>query len=182
MKWTGVTPLLVLIAHFDVALATVEGPVVIQQPIFTHDGWIEICPVTYATRGDVWSTPGCLVARTLSENRIGTEGGFENRNAANLAGLRLELVEHSEPTPKGEHLYRGLFGDTLKVVLKVTDEALMSPVHPGDVLPHTRDCLLLNAQLEGRRFQFLDLRINGIDGFAEIEGVYSVSEKRKVAP
>ncbi|MEZ5066256.1 MAG: hypothetical protein R3B81_16135 [bacterium] len=182
--------MLFILLCIGTASATTEVPVAIYQPIYTQDVAIKVLPVPYASRGDVWASPGCMVARTLFENRVGIDGGFENRNAASLAGLRIHLVPHDPPGEGRGRLLPGLFGDTLRIVLSAPEVAtavtidprsgVSYPLYPLDeVLPATRACLLLNAWYERRRFRYLEIHLDGgAARYPEFEGVYEVPEER----
>jgi hypothetical protein len=177
----GAIAVVVLHVQSTMTHATSEGSCTVQQPIVFHDAGIVACPVTFACRGSLWDSPGCLVAATIRESEIWTELGFENRNAASLAGVRLELVPHPEPVSRDQ--LRGLFGDTLRVVLDVSDDGSAeqdSEVAAGfgwplrDVLGVTRICMLANAALEPRRIRFLEIRIRGARELSDLEGIFAV--------
>ena len=166
------TCLLLLAAAIPpLASASTETPREIQQPIFTHDAGITICPIIFAVRGDVSANPGSLLALTFAENRIWTEQGFENRNEANLAGLRMQTVQREEsPQQGGAH---GFSGDTLCVALDVS-LANTSGGRAGlrELVSVTHACMLANAALEIPGFHFLEIEISGSEALAEFEGVF----------
>jgi hypothetical protein len=116
-----------------------------------------------------------LLLLTLAENCIWTESGFENRNEANLAGLRLERVQQLSPLQPGQA--HGLFGDTLKVVLDVSAASVSGGAEGLRYLVSaTHRCMLLNAALELPRFHFVDIAIRGSDALEEFEGVFPIGE------
>ena len=164
------------------ASATMEGPCTFLQPIMTHDVGIVACPITYTCQGDLWSSPGFRVIRTFTSNSVGTQYGFENRNAASLAGLRCELVP--APGAPGPNQFRGLFEDTLKVSILVppNDSLFIASerfaAYGVDVLPEVLEvtvrCMRENASGEFPRFKFLQVGIQGAQDFTNLEGIYPV--------
>ena len=180
----------------SIGQATTECPCTVAQPIQSEDCSVMACPVTYTCFGDLWATPGWMVRETLAENCVGTHRGFENRNAANLAGFRLGLVERSRPL--GPNEADGLFGDSLRIVLDVSQA--VAAVQEGTlhqstfdrVMEVTHACLLSNAALEYPRFRFLDIQIRGLspasratslDTLAAFSGTFPVSPPAEpVAP
>src|SRR5262245_48717647 len=112
VRWRRVMSIHKLIAMAVVSLvpaptpASEEVPGTVLQPIISLDAVVAGYPVTFTYRGDVWASPGSFVMGTLSRNMIATENGFENRNAASLAGLTMELVPR--PLPLGANECHGL--------------------------------------------------------------------------
>jgi hypothetical protein len=163
------------------ANATLEGPCTFHQPILTYDAGVIDCPVTYTCQFDPWACPGYRVTWTFAKNSTGTQYGFENRNAASLAGLRCEMVQRPK---KGQNEFHGLFGDTLKVNLVVppTDslfagserfDAQYSGILP-DILSVTVQCMKLNASDEYPRYKFLSIEIRGAPDDSAFSGVFPV--------
>ncbi len=171
------------------ARATFEGPCTLLQPIMTYDVGIAACPITYTCQFDPWASPGYRVVRTFASNSVGTQYGFENRNAASLAGLRCELVPL---LALGPNQFHGLFGDTLKVNILVPpkDSLFVGSNRFGaewvDVLPEvlevTVHCMKENASGEFPRFRFLQIGIQGAQDSANLEGVYPVQAPAAGAP
>jgi hypothetical protein len=140
------------------------------------------CPVTYTCQFDPWASPGYRVTWTFAKNSIGTQYGFENRNAASLAGLRCELVQRPK---KGQNEFHGLFGDTLKVNLIVPPadslfagserfDAQYSGILP-DVLSITLQCMKRNASDEYPRYKFLSIDVRGAPDDSAFGGVFPVA-------
>lgn len=163
------------------ANATVEGPCTFDQPILTYEAGVTACPVTYTCRGDLWSCPGYAVMRTFAKNSVGTDRGFENRNAASLAGLKCEMVQRPR---KGENEFHGLFGDTLKVTLMIppTDSLFAGSEHFDsnwgsalpDILAVTVQCMKANARQEYARYKFLSIELRGSPSDSALSGVFPV--------
>ncbi|MCA9752762.1 MAG: hypothetical protein KC591_11270, partial [Gemmatimonadetes bacterium] len=114
-------------------------------------------------------------------------GGFRNINAAHLLGVRLFLVPHDEPILRGERRWQGVFGDTLRVVMdlsNIDEDTYSSTGQPirlawpkNEVIPRTVECMLENAKREKNDVRFLDVSIRGQDGFADLARVYRLDEE-----
>jgi hypothetical protein len=180
LRW-AVFGIAILVA--GAALASMEGPCTVWQPILTQDGGPISCPVTYTCFGDLWASPGWMVSLAFAENRIGTREGFQDRNAAHLFGFEFSLVRH--PLPLQPNQTHGLFGDTLRVVVDVSRyEEAAADIQPlllgfpvDGVLAVTLECMRANASLEYPRFRFLDVRVTGSEPLAAHSGVFEVSPR-----
>jgi len=79
-----------MVVSFGTVRSSQEGTIESTQPILTEN-FIRPCTVTYIWSGMVHVT-GSSVAKTCSPDHIETDSRVENRNAANLAGLRVTVA------------------------------------------------------------------------------------------
>jgi hypothetical protein len=172
------------------SLATTEGPGTVLQPILSLDAAIVGCPVTFTYRGDVWASPGCFVRRTVERNMVATERGFENRNAASLAGITIRTAPRSRPLERNES--PGLFGDSLRVVLAVppADSTFVGDASQWsgwradlrEIVATTVECMVENARLEYPRFKWLDIEVSGREDVRDLGGVFEVTARATSTP
>lgn len=172
-----------LIFASSLSRATLEGLYRIHQPVVTYDGGIQMETVAFALYCDPHATPGMLVGLALAQNRISTSRGFENRNIASLAGLRMQIVSPggAKTAPDPSAL---LFGDTLKVVLEVpAPESSFVGVEPmlsayrsslSAIAESARDCMIENAHMESPRIRHLGIKVRGVAGADTLSGVWNL--------
>src|SRR5262249_24625894 len=132
-----------MVVSFGTVRSSQEGTIESTQPILTEN-FIRPCTVTYIWSGMVHVT-GSSVAKTCSPDHIETDSGVENRNAANLAGLRVTVAA-------SDSSWHPLFGDTLRVTLDASSlgekkeiSLLGGRVVVDDLMNATLDCLKENA-------------------------------------
>jgi len=150
------------------AHSTEESSFEAFQPIWT-DNEIALSRVTVLTfnSGEVGVH---AVLATCDSNRIMSDYGPQQRNAAFEVGLRTEVTFNSNREPP-------LFGDTLRVILRATKP-------PGDLEDHsystiiaaTVQCVLLNAA-QSPAIKFVALRVDG-DGYRKYGGVFATAQFR----
>jgi hypothetical protein len=145
-----------------------------------------ISTVTFASWLNAWANPAQEVELTCAASSITTAQGPENRNAAFLAGIHLKFPEgHGNPTSGGER-FRGLFGDTLVVVMDLSEvqpDSVLAKRCPDlwtgpvdDVIVQTAECLRLNARRRWPRVKHLALSVDGSEGHTHLEGVHPLEE------
>jgi hypothetical protein len=184
VAWT-VKPPFAAVALVAVAatpsVAVVSGTLEVSQTIIAGDA-IEIGTMTYVGFSDFWNYPAEVVY-TASQSII----AGEDRNAASLLGIRISLVPRSDAPLSTSEDFRdhGVFGDTLRVVMDLTD---LDPSFPGRerirgaistwdvVVAKTVDCILLNARRSWPRVRFVDLAVLGPSEYTRLAGTHSLAE------
>jgi hypothetical protein len=152
LKYFSIALLLTILA-VSPAAAAFEEAVEAYQPIVTREG-IVLCQVTTIR---YYGSPSSSekVYETDKPNSLWTQEGFQNRNIANLLGIKVNTKYN--PNPPG-----GLFGDTLKIEIRAdsikTDSHWpLSHVDPDTAVLATIECVLANTCTEK------DVRIVTID-------------------
>ena len=139
------------------------------QPIWT-DNDISLSRVTVLTfnSGEVGVY---AVLATCDSNRVMTDYGPQQRNAAFEVGLRTEVAINSNREPP-------LFGDTLRVVLRATKPASNLDDHSySTILAATVQCVLLNAA-QSPAIKFVALRVEGDAAYREYGGTFATARLR----
>lgn len=139
------------------------------QPVWTDNG-ICLSRVTVLTfnSGEVGVY---AVLATCDSNRVMSDRGPQQRNAAFEVGLRTEVNFNSNMEPP-------LFGDTLRVVLRGT----RPPSDLGDhsystIVAATAQCVLFNAA-QSPAIKFVALRVEGDAALREYGGVFPTTRFR----
>lgn len=160
------------------AITVIEGtqgagwsaPHVVSQPIDAGHAGVVRCDNTYVRWGD---DPGIALMLTVAECRVSTPDGFVNRNAASLMGITLRRVGHAGRPPEGQKWWPGLFGDTLRVTLDLSQLGVSSEpavaMWRQHVVDATTQCMIENARREPRA-AFLDVVVEGPPEFARFAG------------
>lgn len=150
-----------------IAIASTEAAYQVSQPIWAADMGVAISDVTYVSRGAV--TPLYLVELTVRESLVVADGDFSRRNAAHWSKFAIRPVAGSRR--KG---FPGVFGDTLRVDLDVSDMPRHSGwAEPAEVLECTIECMILNARRARPALGFLEVNVAD-ERFADYSGVYNL--------
>ena len=140
------------------------------QPIWT-DNDISLSRVTALTfnSGEVGV---CAVLATCDSNRVMSDYGPKQRNAAFEVGLRSEVTFNSNKEPP-------LFGDTLRVILRATKPPRDLEDHSySTIIAATVQCVLLNAA-QSLAIKFVALRVDGEAGYRKYGGVFATAQFRE---
>lgn len=113
---SSVAAIAVIVAMAGSAEATQENIYAVAQPVDSDGTGPTISDVTFVTWSDTLHEPSLLICLTAAESRVRSPYGFENRNMANRAGIRITAVRAAGSVGG----YPGFFGDTLRVVLDVS--------------------------------------------------------------
>ena len=140
------------------------------QPIWTdNDLYLSRVTVLTFNSGEVGVY---AVLATCDSNRVMSDYGPQQRNAAFELGLRTEVVFNSNREPP-------LFGDTLRVILHETKPpADLDDFDYSTVLAATVQCLLFNAA-QSPAIRFVALRVDGDQAYRRFGGVFSTAPFRK---
>lgn len=169
----------VALAWVGSAFATVERAIEIAQPILVEDG-IVLSRVTYVVHDDVDSW-GRLVDYTCKESFVVNDVGKpENRNAANVAGIRAWV----DPYHFQE---QALFGDTVRVYIDFSEyDSKKLSRWDGDVVAATIECVLVNATHSMNGWcqaknswitaKYLDVEIRGAPELARLTQTYLLTD------
>ena len=161
---------LVLIALSRTAHASEESSFETLQPIWTFGGLV-LSHVTMTTYDEAGEPAVASVRATCDSNQVMTPYGPKQRNAAFTLGFRAEVI--SDPTKDSP-----LFGDTLRVVLHVTEAPRdLDDISFDTVLGATMDCILFNAA-HSSAIRFVALRIDGPTAYRKYGGVYPAARYR----
>lgn len=140
------------------------------QPIWT-DNDLYLSRVTVLTYNS--DEVGVIAVRaTCDSNRVMSDYGPQQRNAAFELGLRAEVIFNSGKEPP-------LFGDTLRVVLHETKPPADLYDHDyATVLTATVQCVLFNAA-QSPAIKFVAIRVDGDRAHRRYGGVYSTAAFRR---
>lgn len=139
------------------------------QPIWT-DNEISFSRVTVLTFNSGEAGVHAVLA-TCDSNRVMTDYGPQQRNAAFEVGLRTEVTFNSSREPP-------LFGDTLRVVLRATRPARDLDDHSySTILEATVQCILLNAA-RSPAIKFVALRVEVDAASREYGGIFATARFR----
>lgn len=140
------------------------------QPIWT-DNELYLSRVTVLTFNESGLVGISAVLATCDSNRVMSDYGPQQRNAAFEVGLRAEVAFSGQEPP--------LFGDTLRVILHETKPSAGIDDHDyATVLAATVRCVLLNAA-QSSAIKFVALRVDGDEAHRKYGGVYSTTPFRK---
>ena len=151
------------------ALGTEEWSFEAFQPIWT-DNDISLSRVTVLTfnSGEVGVY---AVLATCDSNRVVSNNGPQQRNAAFEVGLRSEVTFNSNKEPP-------LFGDTLRVVLRATKPPKDLEDHSySTIVAATVQCVLLNAA-QSPAIKFVALRVEGEAAYRKYGGIFATARFR----
>ena len=112
------------------------------------------------------------VLATRDSNRLITQYGLQQRNAAFDVGLRTEVMFNSNREPP-------LFGDTLCVTLRATKPPTdIDDFSYATIVAATVRCVLLNAA-QSPAIKFVALRIEGEPAYGKYGAVFATARFRK---
>lgn len=177
------------------ACATIERLRSVSQPI-EIDGSLVICTNAYVSNLE---GAGAALLLTAAENCVRVQGpeGFQNSNAAFLAGLEIRPAPRMGTAPVGEDWWPLLSGDTLRVVLdasklKAEPAPFTSRLPKGAdpkrfeqrrleshrrwqraLLEITVRCMIENAARDPRA-RYLAIEIAGPDEFKDLAGIHAL--------
>jgi hypothetical protein len=139
------------------------------QPVWT-DNTLYLSHVTVLTFNS-GETGIYAVLATCDSNRVMTDYGPQQRNAAFEVGLRAEVTFNSSKEPP-------LFGDTLRVVLRATKP----PSDLGDfsyatIVAATVQCILTNAA-QSTAIKFVALRVEAEAPYRKYGGIFTTARFR----
>ena len=157
----------------------------ISQPITGTGAGIEIIQVPYIDFFNTWLSPATPVVLTVAENHLHTNQGTENLNMANLLGLTVTpLPGSAEPDKYGDR-FPGLYGDTLKVYLRVPLDAEMkheevmgrqyAKYSPELTVPATIACMKENARRMWPRVRYLEILVQGNEPYVPQGGIFALA-------
>lgn len=148
------------------ARASEESSFETLQPIWTFSG-LSRSHVTVTTYNEGDPAIAAVLA-TCDSNQVMTPYGPQQRNAAFAVGLRTEVTFNAAKDPP-------LFGDTLRVVLRVTKPpADLDDISFATILGETLDCILTNAA-RSKAVRFVSLRVEGSTTYRKYGRVYSTA-------
>jgi hypothetical protein len=151
------------------ALSSEEWSFEAFQPIWSFSD-ISLSRVTVLTYNS--DNVGILaVLATCDSNRVMTEYGPKQRNAAFEVGLRAEVTFNSTKEPP-------LFGDTLRVILRATKpQSDIDDFSYATIVAATARCVLLNAA-QSPAIKFVALRIEGESAYRKYGGIFATARFR----
>lgn len=139
------------------------------QPIWT-DNDLSLSRVTVLTfnSGEVGVY---AVLATCDSNRVMSDYGPQQRNAAFQVGLRIEVTFSSSKEPP-------LLGDTLRVILRATKPPSDLDDHSySTIVAATVQCVLLNAA-QSPSIKFVTLRVEGEAAYRKYGGTFATTPFR----
>ena len=170
---SSVAAIAVIVAMAGSAEATQENIYAVAQPVDSDGTGPTISDVTFVTWSDTLHEPSLLICLTAAESRVGSPYGFENRNMANRAGIRITAVRAAGSVGG----YPGLFGDTLRVVLDVSAATAALSADGSPVLNLTVDAMLRNAARARRHaIRYLTIEVVGDSLATKCGGTYRIPE------
>lgn len=146
----------------------------VLQPVWSDRGLVAT-GFSYARYEDTLNDPTLLVRLTAAESRLGGPDGFANWNEANRIGIQIQVAP---PSPSAQQLFPGLSGDTLEVVLDLSN--LTQPLVSAsceELVDLTVECMIENASRSRRhQIHFLKIAALGDSSFAHHSGVHVLHE------
>jgi hypothetical protein len=173
--------LILPLAHASQSLATEEGVVHVAQPIDLPATECVIATMGYIEMlGSVM--PGQGVHLVAAPNRMAVQGQMVQRNSASNLNIRTGTELSSEPT--------GLFGDTLRVFLDLSQMPRAKAAGAEAVIARTVDCVLITAwygrvafdPTRGRvEAKYVNLKVKGPRAYARYAGTYTCARIERKA-
>jgi hypothetical protein len=161
-----------VMAAATVAQASEEAFYEVAQPVESEAG-IEVVHVTYAGYSSICCPP---VLYTCRANALITDSGTQNRNLANLLGMRVTVVGNTRPD------LPDYMCDTLDVKLDLSAVAVHEHRYSSKsieaIVRTTIACMRENAGIYKDRLKIMRLHITGAEKFRKLGGTFAVTSYR----
>ncbi len=152
-----------------------ESVFTVSQPLLTNGAGIVVSDVSFIRYGTAWDRTGIHVCGTANEYLVSTRIGYENRNGASRMGVRISPILAPRDTTRAPLKRPGLFGDTLRVLVDLTEMQQQAPFPlggpPEKVLRAMQECMILNGTREGQGVRYLDIQVEGPSQYDWLECV-----------
>jgi hypothetical protein len=162
----------VIFAATVAVFAGFEMPTQAYQPLEVDGPGLLLMEMPFIAMGSYWDSPGAEVLQTVAASRAADDSCDRNRNAANTAGIRFELLPGTPDSTNHNQTCPGLVGDTLKVRVDLTRAS--SEWGLQGLVPLTLKCGLFNAKRRWPRVRHLEYDIVGNPAYVRYSGVYDL--------